>query len=117
MAKNHNCCRSLLAAQLAQNAGSSGPVIAFTLSSGSVNGDYIFAQIGNAPLGPAVLIWMQVGGDPDTDFVAVGGGIAYVWSGGVEQYLGLTPGADPLLPQDYTDWIVANGDEPTPTFS
>lgn len=98
--------------------GGGGPVIAFTLSSGSVSGDYVFAQVGNAPLGPTALIWTQVGGDPDTDFVAVGGGLAYVWSGGVEQYLSLSPGPDPLLPQDYTDWTLgAGGANPTPTFS
>ena len=113
----HHCCRSLLAAQLAHNTAS-GPTIAFTLSSGSVNGGYVFSQVGNTPLGPAVLVWTQVGGDPDTDFVAVDSGIAYVWSGGVERYLSFNHGADPLLPQDYTDWTLgAGGANPTPTFS
>lgn len=94
------------------------PVIAFTLSSGSVNGDYVFSQVGNTPLGPTALIWTQVGGDPDTDFVAVAGGFAFVWSGGVERYLSISPGADPEWPPDYTDWILgAGGTNPTPTFS
>ena len=113
----HHCCRSLLAAQLAHNTAA-GPVVAFTLSSGSVSGVYYFAQVGNTPLGPDALIWTQAGGDPDTDFVAVAIGVAYVWSGGVERYLSFTPGADPLLPQGYTDWVLGEGGvEPLPTFS
>lgn len=42
MAKNHNCCRSLLAAQLAQNAGPSGPTCSgegyasFTIGDGAL---------------------------------------------------------------------------------
>lgn len=104
--------------QFAQRVVVSEGPIAFTIASGSVNGDYYFAQVGNAPLNPAVLVWTQVGGDPDTDFVAVDGGIAYVWSGGIERYLSLSPGTDPFLPQDYTDWILgAGGSNPTPTFS
>lgn len=106
---------------LAVAFGMAAPTIAFTLSSGSVNGDYVFSHIGTNveyPTGDNYF-WIQPGGDVDTDYVVVqeGGTQCNVWQGGVEMYLGLTPGTDPFWPPDFTDWIPVAGIEPTPTFS
>lgn len=120
MAKNHNCCRSLLAAQLAQNAGPSGPAIAFTLSSGSVNGDYYFDRV-EFPGGNETWYWTMVGGDPAQDYVLyqLNAGESQVHEGGVEQYLGINGEIDPVTPDPTTIplWFATNGIDPTPTFS
>ena len=111
-------------AQRAFDVGSgsgSGPTIAFTLSSGSVNGDYVFSHIGTNVQLPTGLnyFWIQPGGDVDTDFIAVEeSGSCLVWQGGVEMYLSFSAGSDPLWPPDFTDWVLGEGGiEPTPTFS
>lgn len=110
-------------AQRAFDVGSgsgSSPTIAFTLSSGSVNGDYYFDRIGT-PGGNVTWYWALVGGDPAEDYVLyqLNAGEAQVYSGGVEQYAGIGGEVDPVTPDPTTIpvWFATGGSEPTPTFS
>lgn len=104
----------------------SGPVIVFTLSSGSVNGDYYYWGVRDH-LSIEMSIWGRIGGDPNIDFLAYDSkdnGYGFLVDGGIEMYISLTTNfvAGPIHPAEanpleFTDWVAIGGLDPTPILS
>ena len=104
----------------AQRVTNAAPAVEFTMSSGSVSGDYYFYGTAS-PGGNLTWYWAKVGGNPAEDYVLyqLNAGEAQVYEGGVEQYAGTGGEIDPETPDPTTIpvWFATGGSEPTPTFS